>query len=108
QEDFLRWLFDHWKRRENGIVEKSRDAGATWLCVAFGVWMWLFYPETVVGFGSRKEEYVDNSEDAKSIFWKVRAYIAGLPKELRPVASKSTYMQTTNIDNGATIVGETG
>lgn len=108
QADFLRWLLTHWRGRQDGIVEKSRDEGATWLCVAFGVWMFLYYDETVVGFGSRKEEYVDNSKDNKSIFWKVRTFVGSLPRELRPASYSNTYMQTINNDNGASIVGEAG
>jgi hypothetical protein len=26
----------------DGLIEKSRDMGATWVCCAFSVWMWLF------------------------------------------------------------------
>ncbi len=41
---------------EHGLVEKSRDMGATWLCCAFSVWLWLFHPGAAVGWGSRKEQ----------------------------------------------------
>jgi phage terminase large subunit len=66
------------------LCDKSRDAGVSWLCVGFAVWMWDFHPGAVIGFGSRKEEYVDDSSDPKSLFWKVRAFIDYLPVELRP------------------------
>jgi hypothetical protein len=49
--------------------------GVSWLCVGFATWMWLFQPGTVVGFGSRKEEYVDDLSDPKSLFWKARNFI---------------------------------
>ena len=52
--------------------------------VAFAVWMWLFHDGTVIGFGSRKEEYVDDLNDPKSLFWKARQFINLLPKEFRP------------------------
>ena len=64
QADFIAWLRDRWLAREDGLAEKSRDMGVSWLCVAFAVWMWLFHPGTVAGFGSRKEEYVDDLNDA--------------------------------------------
>ena len=31
QEDFLRWLRERWLSRQNGLVEKSRDMGVSWL-----------------------------------------------------------------------------
>ena len=54
-----------WKGREDGLVEKSRDMGVSWLCVATAIWMWTFHEGAVVGFGSRKEDYVDKLGDPK-------------------------------------------
>ncbi len=112
QEAFILWLLARWKGREDGLVEKSRDMGVSWLCVAFAVWMWLFYPGTVIGFGSRKEEYVDNIGDPKSIFWKVRQFINLLPIEFRAAGwderKHAPFMRVINPENDATIVGEAG
>lgn len=112
QEEFIRWLLDRWKGREDGLAEKSRDMGVSWLCVGFAVWMWLFKPGSVIGFGSRKEEYVDDLKDPKSLFWKIRNFIMLLPAELRPVGYNqrrdSPFMVVMNVENGATIVGESG
>lgn len=112
QEDFITWAYARWKSRENGLVEKSRDAGVSWLCVAFGVWMWLFHPGVVIGYGSRKEEYVDKLGDPKSLFWKFRESVNLLPAELRPVGYKETKhalnMRIVNPENGSTVVGESG
>jgi len=112
QDEFINWLYDLWRGREDGLAEKSRDMGVSWLCVAFAVWMWLFHPGTVIGFGSRKEEYVDKIGDPKSLFWKVRKFIGLLPKEFRPLgwneAKHSPFMRITNPENGSVIVGEAG
>lgn len=111
QAEFIDWLVQRWKAREDGLVEKSRDMGVSWLCVAAGVWMWSFYPGTVVGFGSRKEEYVDKIGDPKSLFWKVRHFIQWLPGEFRPHGwgdKCAPYMRISNPENGAAIVGEAG
>lgn len=112
QADFLNWLRDRWLGREDGLVEKSRDMGLSWLCVAFGAWMFLFYPGTVVGFGSRKEEYVDKLGDPKSLFWKLRQFINLLPIEFRPEGwdekKHAPHMRVINPENGAAIVGEAG
>lgn len=112
QADFILWLRDRWLNREDGLTEKSRDMGASWLCVAFAVWMWLFHGGTVVGFGSRKEEYVDKIGDPKSLFWKVRQFINLLPAEFRPTGYSegacAPHMRVINPENGSTIVGEAG
>lgn len=112
QEEWLDWLYVRWRNREDGLTEKSRDMGLSWLCVAAAVHMFLFYPGTVIGFGSRKEEYIDNSKDTKSLFWKIRKFIAMLPREFRPKGwnekKHSPFMQVFNPENGATIVGEAG
>ncbi len=112
QEEFIRWAQERWTRRENGLVEKSRDAGVSWLCVAFGVWMWLFHGGVVVGYGSRKETYVDELGNPASLFWKVRECIRLLPAELQPAGfdqkKHAPFMKITNPENGSVIVGEAG
>ena len=112
QREFIDWLYARWSNREDGLVEKSRDMGVTWLCVAFAVWMWRFYTGTVFGFGSRKEEYVDKIGDPKSIFWKARQFIELLPPVFRPAGydrqRHAPYMRIINPRNEATIVGESG
>ena len=112
QAEFVRWVVDRWHGREDGLVEKSRDMGASWLCVAIAAWMWLFKPGTVIGFGSRKEEYVDRLGDPKSLFWKIRQFINLLPVELQPKGYvekvHAPSMRILNPENGSTIVGESG
>jgi phage terminase large subunit len=112
QREFIEWLHARWQGREDGLAEKSRDMGVSWLCVAFGVWMWLFHGSSVVGFGSRKEEYVDKVGDPKSLFWKARQLINLLPQEFKPAGwddrKHAPHMKITNPENGATIVGEAG
>jgi len=112
QEEYINWLYDLWKGREDGLVEKSRDMGVSWLCVAFAVWMFLFHSGTVVGFGSRKEEYVDKIGDPKSLFWKIRIFIKMLPKEFIPKGwdekKCAPFMRIINPENGSSIIGEAG
>jgi phage terminase large subunit len=112
QLQFIEWLHERWKGREDGLCEKSRDMGVSWLCVAFAHWMWQFHPSTVVGFGSRKEEYVDKLGDPKSLFWKQREYIKLLPKEFQPVGYDEKIhapsMRIVNPETGSAIVGEAG
>lgn len=111
QEDFVNWVYSSWKESRRGLGEKSRDVGFTWLCAACAVCIWLFYPTSVVGFGSRKKELVDNGEhDPDSIFWKVRTFIDNLPVEFLPENHTQGRKWGTipNISNGSLIKGEIG
>lgn len=112
QDEFVDWVYARWTKREDGLAEKSRDMGISWLCVGIAVHIWLFFPGTVVGFGSRKEEYVDKLGDPKSLFWKIRQFINLLPAEFVPegyVEKKhAPSMRIINPENGATIIGEAG
>lgn len=112
QAEFVEWVIERWRGQESCLAEKSRDMGVSWLCVAVAVWMWLYHPGTVVGFGSRKEEYVDKIGDPKSLFEKIRQFIKLLPKELRPIGYNEKkcafHMRVLNPENGASIVGEAG
>lgn len=112
QAEFIMYLRRKWLAREDGLAEKSRDMGVSWLCVAFAVWLWTFHAGTVAGFGSRKEEYVDDLNDPKSLFWKVRRYIELLPVEFQPAGwnpkKHAPFMSIVNPENGSAIVGESG
>lgn len=82
QLEWLKWVHERWRNQEPGITDKSRDVGASWLAVSFGSAMCLTHRNFSVGFGSRKLEYVDTLGDPKSLFWKAREFLAGLPPEL--------------------------
>ncbi len=112
QAEFVEFVVARWRAREDWLCEKSRDMGVSWLCVAIATWMWLFHPGTVVGFGSRKEEYVDKLGDPKSLFWKIREALNLLPAEFKPAGyserAHALSMRIVNPENGSTIVGESG
>ena len=106
---FLSQLIDS---KSSGLIEKCRDMGATWTCVAFSVWLWSFRPGASVGFGSRKEMLVDRVGDMDSIFEKIRYTVGKLPGFLLPVGfdpkKHSSYMKLINPENDASITGEAG
>jgi phage terminase large subunit len=112
QIEFLRWLKAREAAQEDGLVEKSRDMGVTWLCVAHAVHGWLFRPGFAAGFGSRKLDLVDKLGDPDSIFEKIRILVAGLPPWMLPPGFDSdehdNQARFINPDNGATITGEGG
>lgn len=112
QAEFVEWTVARWKAREDGAVVKSRDMGVSWLCCAVALWMWLFKPGTVVGFGSRKEMMVDELGNPASLFWKIRESIRMLPPEFKPKGyderKHAPTMRITNPENGSVILGEAG
>lgn len=110
----LVWFLDECVRdSESGLIEKCRDAGATFVCAAYSVWQWLFVDNISVGFGSRKEMLVDRIGDPDSIFQKMRDMIEMLPADIfwpKGFAPDKhmPHMKILNPENGAQIVGEAG
>jgi len=95
-----------------GLVEKSRDMGATWVCCAFSVWLFLFHPGAAIGWGSRKEIFVDQLGNPDSIFEKIRIILRYIPTFLLPLGfnydKHCNYMKVVNPETGSTITGEVG
>lgn len=110
QEEWVGWFVERWKGREPGLVEKSRDMGMSWLCVATAATMCLFRPGIIAGFGSRKEDYVDKIGDPKSLFWKAREFISALPREFRGDWDRTKHAPHMRIifPNGSVMTGEAG
>lgn len=112
QNEMTEFLLACVHEQQNGLIEKARDMGATWVCCAFSVWLWLYWPGASVGWGSRKEQLVDKIGDPDSIFEKMRIIIRNLPSFMLPrgfsPGEHMTYMRIVNPENGATITGEAG
>jgi len=82
QDDLLTWAVWLLHIRDSGLIEKSREMGATWCFMALASWMCNFYPGTVIYPSSLREEDVDNrTED--SLFGKFRYIQRNLPEWLR-------------------------
>lgn len=111
QEEWIDWIMERSRNHENGLTEKSREMGLSWTSVGLASALCLFNREMVIGFGSRKEEYVDSTVDPKALFWKVRKFIATLPAEFRggwDERKHSRFMSVEFPDTGAVIKGEAG
>lgn len=111
QEDWILWLMEKWRGREPGLTDKSRDMGLSWVTVAFASTMCLFHNDMAIGFGSRKEEYVDKSGSPKSLFWKARMFMANLPIEFRGMWNErqhAPHMRIQFPETGSVMTGEAG
>jgi hypothetical protein len=112
QREFLYWLAERERLQEPGLVEKSRDWGITWLCVAHALHGWLFKFGDAVGFGSRKLELVDRLGDPDTIFEKIRFLLYRLPPWMLPGGFRrdehDCHARLLNPATGASITGEGG
>lgn len=111
QEEWVYWLMDRWKNREPGITDKSRELGLSWLTICLSATLCLFHDGLNIGFGSRKEEYVDKKGDPKSLLWKGRQFISHLPPEFRgewKERKHSPYMRIEFPNTSSVITGESG
>lgn len=111
QRDYTHFVIRKWRERRPGLVEKSRDMGVSWLAVGIGAGLCLAYDGMQVGYGSRKEDLVDLAGDPKSLFWKARAFLSGLPVEMRggwEPKHQSAHMRLTFPATGSSMTGEAG
>lgn len=111
QEEWIEWIMDRRRNMENGITEKSREMGLSWTSIGLACSLCLFNKEMVIGFGSRKEEYVDSTGDPKALFWKARKFVETLPVEFRGNWSEkkhAPYMRVEFPETGAVLKGEAG
>lgn len=110
QHEWIAWMLERWQAREPGLTEKSRDAGVSWLALSVACTVCNFQPGVSVGFGSRKEEYVDKLGHPKSLFWKARMFMEMLPVEFRRgwTRDDAPHMRISFPATGSVITGEAG
>lgn len=111
QEEWVSWVLERWQSREPGLTEKTRDMGMSWLSVALACTLGLFREGLNIGFGSRKEEYVDKIGFPRCLFYKARAFMRLLPPELRGgwiEKVHAPHMRISFPETGSTITGESG
>lgn len=91
--------------KEDILIEKSRDMGATWMNLLPIEWHWHFRANLTFLLGSRKEEYVEKKGDEKALFSKIDLVHRYLPEWLMPAYDRRM-LHLRNADNGSTIDGE--
>jgi phage terminase large subunit len=111
QREFLEYVLRKWLAGEDGLCDKSRDVGISWLAVSLACTLANYHEGLVIGFGSRKEEYVDKKDGPKSLFWKGRQFMKGLPSEFRrgwDEAKHAPFMKLVFPATGSYLAGEAG
>lgn len=107
QETAVRTILKCIEERSDCILEKSRDMGASWLCLIVMLWFWLFHPMSKFLCVSRNADAVDDREDSDSLFWKLDYIIEHLPEwviEKKDFSRK--VMSFKNHKNGSMITGQ--
>lgn len=99
-----------WRQSEDGLCDKSRDVGASWLTIATACTLCLHYENMSIGFGSRKQEYVDDLNDPKALFFKAREFMRFLPPEFRGgwIEKDAPFMRISFRETSSVMTGEAG
>lgn len=61
--------------RGDGVIEKSREMGASWVFCLLAAHGWLFLDDQTIMLMSKSAELVDNRGDPGSLFYKIRALV---------------------------------
>lgn len=111
QREMVDWILKKWRAREPGLIEKSRDCGASYVAIELGCTLCIFFEGMAIGMGSRKAEYVDKIEEPKSLFWKARLFMANLPPQFRAGWESwrdAPHMRMNFPQTGSKMTGESG
>jgi hypothetical protein len=112
QARFVDWLEDTvFTRRTSGLIEKSRDEGATETMVRWGVYHWLYTDGFSMLMSSRKEDEVDSKKNQNTLFERIRFQLKllpswQLPKRFNLAKDMSADMLISNPQNDNTLLGE--
>lgn len=109
QIDLIHWLEERLVQKQDGVIDKSRDMGVSWVIMAWLLWHWLFDESFQALIGSRAEYQVDNRL-IDSHFGRLEYLIQRLPAFLKPQGfsfrQHRHHMKLVNPENGAAIKGE--
>lgn len=111
QIEWMEWVLERWQKGEPGVSPKSRESGLSWTAIALSCSLCLFHEGMAIGFGSRKEEYVDKIGAPKSLFWKARQFVEMLPSQFNGGFNSrmdAPYMRIMFRETGAIMTGEAG
>jgi hypothetical protein len=110
QEEAVWWIHELiYDRRTDGLIEKSRDMGLTWLVLLYALHQWLYVDHFQALFGSYNEDIVDSQRKLDTMFEKVRFVLRRLPGWMLPegfnARQDAAYMRIANPANGSTLTG---
>lgn len=87
------------------LLEKSRDMGASWLCLGNFLHKWLFAKDFAFMLLSLTEDLVDKTNQPDSLFWKLDYALRYMPSWIKPDKIERTHMHLLNVDRQNVIDG---
>lgn len=110
QKEVVEWVVKKIRNGEDGLLEKSRDMGITWIMIWVFIWFWRFGDSFSGLIGSYKEALVDN-RTKDSIFGMIDYGLSNIPKWLLPHRFKNKdhrqKLKLINPENFNLIAGDT-
>ena len=97
-------ILDHILRQRDLVIEKSREVGASWLCLLIEDWMMKFWSGKKFLLVSRSAEAVDQPGDSDCLFWKLDFIRERQPAWLLPKIRRKWML--ISADNGSSITGQ--
>jgi hypothetical protein len=92
QDEALLSLVESIHDQQDTVIEKSREMGASWICLIVMLWYILFRPGVQFLLVSRDVDSVD-CKSPDSLFWKLRYMLRHLPDWLAPrMTDQSMYL----------------
>lgn len=111
QRELIKTMLGWWRGSTGGLVDKSRDVGASWVFMALSCTMCLFHRDFMAGVGSAKEDKCDRSGDPDTLFYKARHFMTYLPPDFTygwNDKKHSAHLRIVVPHMGSSITGEAG
>lgn len=107
QREAIDWILERWRAGEDGLVEKSRDCGLSWVAMTLSASLCILNRDIHIGFGSATEDKVDRTGDSGTLFYKGRMFVDNLPNAFR-TDYWSAHMRMVFPETGSSMVGGAG
>lgn len=112
QDEAFRQILAAIEDRHDLVVEKSREMGASWLCLLAMDWLSRFHTHKKFLLVSRSEEAVDKTEEPDSLMWKLDFVHKMLPDWMAGVRGRArrrlSYKRTESRITGQASTGKAG
>jgi len=112
QIELIEWIYNYYLKQIRGLIEKTREQGATWIFCLIYIMEWRYRKLFRGGFISNVLGNVDKRDDPDCIFEKLRSLIKNLPSWWLPEGfdwrKHDKIGNLVNPDNGSNISGAGG
>ncbi len=106
QDEAFHTMLECVEKRRDLVIEKSREMGASWMCLLLIDWIFLFHGWKKFLVISRNEFAVDKPGDPDSLFWKLDFVHDHLPNWMVKPRVRRRKMGFKNVLNHSTITGQ--